>query len=279
MVVDGGGDWQERLRRAEQEVAAGRERRRELEEILAALSRLSRAGPASSDAVPPPPGPSAVEATAPAAGPSGAETAAGGAAAARSTVAPRGEGPPPAGGTPGDGGQEGGGSDGGGPGGGEGGPGRGGAGWKTRWRQAILERDPQLQLERGAAVAATLAARMRSVEEAMDAACRLCAEVASGLKTGAAQRPFPLPVLREAVSSDVFRRLIARLLADLLREPTAVHPGRAGHAGPGRPEAPSWGKEVALVKGQEMWWWWLLIILLVVLLFFFFTPLGNAAGQ
>lgn len=283
-VLGSSDDWDEKLRRAEEQIATSRQRRQELKEIVASLGRVGRQ-PGSLTAGSSP-------GAAGEAGVGGGEAAEAGDAgpAPGQEGPPSGEGQPPVI-EPGDGGGAGRtpSTPGGEPGHGEGPgrdpglPGRGEGGWRARWRQAILERNPQAQLERGGVLAGALADRMRSLEEAIDATSHFCEEVAGKLRTGEAGGPIPLPLVKELVTSDHFRQLVSRLLADLLREPirATAHSGastilcsEAGH-----PQTTREGKEVGMVKTQELWWWWILIILLIFVLFFCFCPLGGAAGQ
>ncbi|MDI6824156.1 MAG: hypothetical protein QME93_05020 [Bacillota bacterium] len=290
-------DWDEKLRRAEEEIATSRQRRQELQEIVASLGRFGRQlGSLTAGSSPEAAGEAAGvagggEPAGEAGGVAGGEPAEPG----EGGPAPGQDGPPPGEGQPPDiepGGRGGAGKapttpgrergDGDGPGSRPGLPGRGEGGWRARWRQAILERNPQTQLERGGVLASALADRMRSLEEAIDATSRFFEDVAGKLRTGEAHRPIPLPLVKEVVTSDHFRQLTARLLADFVREPIRVtaHSGARAtlRTEAGHPQAMRKGKEVVLVKTEELWWW-ILIILLIFVLFFFVFPLGGAAGQ
>jgi hypothetical protein len=251
-------DWQENLRRLEEEIACSRQRRAELRQILDRLEQLNRQAESLTAPSPTP------ETRRSEAGPLPAD---GGTAPPDAATPPR-DGPP--GGTPGAA---------------EGGSGEK-AGWKARWRQAILERDPQAHLERTGALTAAVVGQMQALERSLEAAARFCDNLGSRLRTGETAAPLPAHLVKEVVTSEPFRLLAARLLADFLRE-TAVGPA---HPGPtpilcseaGHPQPTRKGKEVRTLKTQAPdpgHFWWIIIVILLIFLLLFFFPLGAGASQ
>lgn len=271
-------DWQENLRRLEEEIACSRQRRLELRQILDRLEQLNRQ--AESLATPSPPG----------ARWGGAETPpADGGSAPPDAAPPSPDGPPEAAPPARDGPPDTPPPSSGPPGGTPGAPGERSpekAGWKARWRQAILQRDPQAVLERTGALTGAVVSQMRLLEGSLETATRFCDSLGSRLRTGETAAPVPGHLVKEVVASEPFRLLVARLLADFLREtgvgpahptPTPILCSEAGHP------QPTWkGKEVLTVKPQAPdpgHFWWIIIILLIFFLLLFFFPLGTGAGQ
>ncbi|MEW6398574.1 MAG: hypothetical protein AB1503_05320 [Bacillota bacterium] len=271
-------DWQEKLRRLEEEIACSRQRRLELREILDRLEQLKR----QVDSLAAAPSPLRTGETERARELATGEGVPVPAAGEGEGVPPpaHGENPEPDGGSaPGDNM----------PGEMPAIPGEGGedtGGWKARWRQAILERGPQARLERMGVLTATVAGQMGAVEGSLETAAHFFGAVASRLATEESGTPIPGHLVREVVTSESFRLLAARLLAGFLRETGtgSAHPAaspilcsEAGH-----PQATSRRKEVQAVKPQSPdpgFFWWIIIILLIFLLLFFFFPLGAGAGQ
>jgi hypothetical protein len=272
-------EWQEDLRRLEEEIARSRQRRAELRHILDRLEQLNREaetlaatsppprpggagtrplsadrGSAPPDAVPPPDGlPDAAplrEDGPPDAAPPRRDGPSG-----RTPLAP------------------------------EAGAGEK-ARWKTRLRQAILERTPQAHLERTGALTAAVAGQLRVLEASLETAAQFCDNMGSRLRAGETDTPVPAHLVKEVVSSEHFRLLVARLLADFLRQPGVgpAHPTAAAIlcSEPGQPQPTRKGKEVRTVKTQAPdpgLFWWIIIILLIFFLLLFFFPLGAGAGQ
>lgn len=272
-------DWQQNLRRLEEEIARSRQRRAELRQILDRLEGLNRQAESLSAPSPAPGAPGGEAQPLLADGGNAPPDAVPPRDTSLDAAPPRQDGPPDAAAPPPDG------PPGGTPDAPEGGDGVK-AGWKTRWRKAILERDPQVRLERAVALAAAVAGQMEALEASLETAARFCDNLGSRLRTGETDTPVPAHLVKEVVTSEHFCLLVARLLADFLRE-TGVGPAHPTAAPilcsePGHPQPTRKGKEVRTVKTQAPdpgLFWWIIIILLIFFLLLFFFPLGAGAGQ